>query len=169
MQTFTYSFFFKFLYKFGNIPVTLLLLTILIPAADNIDKHLIFFFPLILSLGMIYLINKHYLNNYKTIPYKIEADDEKLICSKFLFSKKIINIYFKDVTSLEGGIFDGRITGLMKIHDGKNNRTIGFYSKINNVKQLETIILSRVKKELYDRVVDKISRIEKENVKGEKR
>lgn len=158
MKIFTYPPFFNFLFKFGNIPITILLSMFLVPAVANLDRHLAFVLPTLLTAFLIYIINKHYLTSYSIVPYKIEADDEKLICTKFLFTQKKVEIKFKDISSLEGGIFEGRISGLMKVKDGVNNRTIGFYSKIKNAKELETLILSKVKKEVYLEVVETIKK-----------
>lgn len=128
----------------------------LVPAAANLDTHLVFVLPTLISAYLVYAINKHYLVNYKIVPYLIKADDEKIVCSKFLFSKKKIEVFFSNVSKLEGGIFDGKPTGLMKVKDGVNNRTIGFYSKIKNAKELETVLLSKVKRGVYDEVVERI-------------
>ena len=156
MKVYQYPFFFKFIYRYGNIPVTIILLFYLIPAVINIDKNIFYIIPLIITLLLIYLINKTYLNLYKILPYKIEADDEKLVCTDFLFSKRNVTIFFKDITSLNGGIFDGKLQGVMKIFDKNNQMTLGFFNKIKNSKQLETLILSKVSKELYNEVVDRV-------------
>ncbi len=156
MKIYQYSFFFKFIYRYGNIPVTLILLFYLIPAMINIDKNIFYVIPLIITLILIYLINKTYLNLYKILPYKIEADDEKLVCTDFLFSQRNVTVYFKDITSLTGGIFDGKLQGVMKIFDKRNQMTLGFFNKIRNAKQLETLILSKVSKELYNEVVERV-------------
>ena len=82
----------------------------------------------------MYLINKTYLYLYKILPYRIEADDEKMVCTDFLFSKRHVTVFFKDITTLTGGIFD----------------------KMKDARQLETLILSKVSKELYDEVVERV-------------
>jgi hypothetical protein len=156
MKIYQYSFFFRFIYRYGNIPVSIILLFYLIPAVINLDKNIFYVIPLIITLVLIYLINKMYLYLYKILPYKIEVDDEKLVCSDFLFSKRKVTIFFNEITSLTGGIFDGKLHGVMKIFDKRNQMTIGFFNKIKNAKQLETLILSKVSRELYDEVVDRV-------------
>lgn len=163
MQIFTYTGIFRFIFRYANIIITLLLLLFLIPAAGRLDDHVVFFAPFLLTLTMIYFINKHYLSTYKIIPYKIQANGEKIICTDYLFSGKTVILYYDDITELRGGIFDGKITGLMLLTDGKNNRTVGFYSKIKHAKQLETLILSKVPTHLYDKVADKVAKIERDN------
>jgi hypothetical protein len=156
MKVFAYPPVFKFLYRFGNIPATILLSLYLIPAVMNVDKDPIYFIPLILSLLLIYFLNKNYINFYKLLPYRIEADEEKVYASDFLFSSKEVTIFYKDVESLTGGIFDGKLRGVMKVCDGKNKICIGFFNNIRNAKQLETLILSKVPKQVYDDVVTRI-------------
>jgi hypothetical protein len=65
-------------------------------------------------------------------------------------------IYYNDVSSLSGGIFENKISGLMKVCDGKNNICIGFYQRLNNSNKLATILLSKVNRNIYDNVLEKI-------------
>jgi hypothetical protein len=79
-----------------------------------------------------------------------------MICSDFLFYKDPVTIFFKDISSLEGGIFQGRLGGVMRIKDGTHNRTVGFYDKIKDSRKLETFILSKVNRKIYDDVVERL-------------
>ena len=90
------------------------------------------------------------------MPYRIQADDEKIVCSNFFLSNKEITIYYNDISSLAGGIFHNKISDLMKVCDDRNNFCIGFYHRLSNSSMLATIILSKVKRELYDNVLEKI-------------
>ncbi len=90
------------------------------------------------------------------MPYKIEMDDEKLVLTDFTINDRTVTMKFEDIVSLKGGIFDGKISGLMKITDTNGNE-VGFFHKLTNAKQLETMILSKVKKEIYDAVIEKLS------------
>lgn len=90
------------------------------------------------------------------MPYKIEVDDEKVVCSDFFFSKKYIVIYYRDIVSLSGGIFENKFSGLMKVCDGNNDLCMGFYQRINNSSKLATILLSKVNRPLYDKVLERI-------------
>jgi hypothetical protein len=156
MQTFTYSFFWKFIYRYGNLVITPLLLLYVISLVILIDKNLIILIPLLLSLFIIYYLNKSYINFYKLVPYKIEIDDEKIICSDFLFRKKAITIFIKDIESISGGIFDGRYRGLIKVYDGKNKFCIGFFDRLKDSSKFVTIILSKVDKKIYDKAIEQI-------------
>ncbi len=157
MQTFTYSLMFKIIFRFGNLLVTLLLLIYLIPVFYYFDQNLILLLPLIIGVIIIYMVNRTYLTYYKIIPYKIEADDDKMICSHFLFSKNSITIYFKDIDMLQGGIFSGRSSGIMKLRDSKSKLQVGFSQKIKNSEKLIALILSKVPKELYNEVINNLT------------
>jgi hypothetical protein len=155
-QTFTYPFIFRIIFRYGNIIITTLLLVYTIPLVAFLDEKIILAFPLLVNIILIYFLNRHYFNLYKILPYLIEADDEKIICSKFFLSKKEVVVYYNDIESLTGGIFRNRISGLMKVSDGKNQTCIGFYQRLNSSGKLATILLSKVNREIYDNVLEKI-------------
>ena len=123
----------------------------------NLETNKILLLPLALSFLLIYLINRSYLTYYLILPYKIEADDEKIVCSQFLLSKKVITIYYTDITSLKGGVFERKSSGIMKVYDCNNNVTIGFSQKMKDSNKLITLILSKVKKEIYDEVIEHLT------------
>jgi len=155
-QTFTYPFIFRIIFRYGNIFVTPILILYSIPLFYFLDEKPILAFPILVNLGIIYFLNRHYLNLYKIMPYRIQADDEKIVCSNFFLSNKEITIYYNDISSLAGGIFHNKISGLMKVCDDRNYVCIGFYHRLSNSSMLATIILSKVKRELYDNVLEKI-------------
>jgi hypothetical protein len=156
MKVFTYPVFYKLILRFGNIPLTLLLILYFIPSVIYVDKSLILLIPLIISSLLIFFINRLYLTLYKIIPYKIVADEDKLICSEFLFSNKEIKINFSNIDKLRGGIFEGKLRGILRVYDGKNNVQIGYFNKIKNSKILGTILLSKVNKSVYEDVIKNI-------------
>ena len=155
-QTFTYPFLFRIIFRYGNIIITPLLVLYTIPLVVLLDENIILAFPLVINLFIIYFLNRHYINLYKTLPYRIESDDEIIICSEFFLSKKEVIIYYNNVESLSGGIFENKISGLMKVCDGKNNVCIGFYQRLNSSGKLATILLSKVNRDIYDNVLEKI-------------
>jgi len=159
MQTFTYPVIWKFIYRYGNLVITPLLLLYALSLVALIDKNLIILIPFLLSLFILYFLNKSYINFYKLVPYKIEVDDEKIFCSEFLFRDKTVTIFIKDIESISGGIFDGRYRGLMKVCDGKNKLCIGFFDRLTNSSKLVTLILSKVDKKIYDKVIEQIQSI----------
>ncbi len=155
-QIFSYPLFFRLIFKFGNLVVTFFLVVYSVPLVVYLDQNNILIIPIVIALLVIYFINRYYLNLYKILPYKILADDEKLVCSNFFLSKKELIIHYEDIESLSGGIFENRISGVMKVCDGKNAVCVGFYHKLKNSNKLATIILSKVKKPLYDEVLEKL-------------
>ena len=160
MKEYTYPLFFKFLYRYANIPLTVLLIILLVPLVINLDNNLLLLIPLVITLLMIYFLNKFYITLYKIVPFKIYSTDDQLICKNFLFSHRLEDIAFGEIESLKGGIFEGSVNGLMRVNS-KNNLSIGFYHSINKSKELETLILSKVNRNIYDEIVKKIGPVEK--------
>lgn len=161
MYTFVYPFYVKYIYRFGNLVATILLLIYVIPVIVGLDGNSYLILPFIISLVLLYFINKRYLTLYKVMPYKIEADDEKIVCKDFIFTSKETTIYYKNIESLSGGIFDGRLHGIMKVYDGKNQISIGFSDKMKDSKKLITLILSKVRKEIYEDCIEKLQALKK--------
>lgn len=159
MQVFTYSAFWKFVYRYLNLVLTPVMLLYILPIALNLDNKLILLIPFFISVYLLYYINKSYFIFYKLVPYKIEADDEKIICSQFIFRQKKITILMKNIESLSGGIFDGRYRGLMKVSDGKNKISIGFFDRMTNSQKLVTLLLSKVDINIYNDVLPKIEEL----------
>ena len=155
-QTFSYSLLFRIIFRYGNIIITFLLIVYSLPLIVYLDEKKILIVPLIVTLLIVYFLNRHYLNLYKILPYKIDVDDEKIICSGFFLSKKEFIIYYEDIESLSGGTFENKISGVMKVCDGKNGLCFGFYQRMTNSSKLATIILSKVKRELYDEVLERL-------------
>lgn len=152
-QLFTYPIFFKLIYRFGNIIATMLLIGYMIPLVFYVDQNKMLMIPLVISLFLIYFLNKHFIMLYKILPLRIEVVNDKLICRNFIFSNKELIIYYSDIQTLSGGIFENKISGLMKVCDGKNSVCIGFYQKMRNSNKLITIILSKVRRKIYDDVI----------------
>jgi hypothetical protein len=155
--SFEYRFGYKLIYSFGSLIINLLLIMYLIPALMTYEGKFLQVLYVFTLLFFLFFFNRYYFNLYKIMPYKIEADEEKIVCSHFMFGSKIHTIRFDEVDKLSGGIFDGKATGLMKVHNRKEGITIGFFHKINDARTLETLILSKVSKQLYDEVIDKFN------------
>jgi hypothetical protein len=162
-QIFSYPLLFRLIFKFGNLVVTFSLVVYSIPLVVYLDQNNILIVPIVVSLFIIYFINRYYFNLYKILPYKIIAEDDKMTCLNFFLSKKAIVIYYEDIGSLSGGIFDNKISGIMKVCDPNKSVCIGFYHKLTNSNRLATIILSKVKRRLYDEVLEKLISKNKKN------
>jgi len=156
MHTFTYTWFFKLLYRYGNIPGNILLVFYLYVSVAGLDRNLLNIVPILIILFLIYAMNRRYFVLYKILPYKIQADNDKITGSDFIFSNREVVIFYKDINDLRGGIFDGRISGVMKVLDGTKHQTVGFFSKIKEVEKLQTFILSKVNRNIYDNVIERI-------------
>ena len=150
MKTFSYSFFAKLIYRYGNIPVTILLLIHLVSSLLFITKMWYVIFPLLINLAIIYFLNRHYFHTYKTFPCKIEIDNEKMICSNFLIGNRILEIRLKDIDNITGGIFSGNLARPIYTVIIEQNIKIGISQHIKNYNRLLTTILSNVTQELYN-------------------
>lgn len=155
-QKFTYRWFYRFIYRYGNVLATVILLLYIIPTLLNAQKDSTMYFYVVAIGVIIALINIYFVRLYKVVPYEIEFRSEKLICRDFLFSSKEVEIPFAEIDKLKGGIFDGKPNGVMRVYNSKKDIEIGFFHKISNAKVLESLILSKISKELYDEVLDKI-------------
>ena len=161
-QIFTYSFLFRIIFRFGNFFITVILILYSVSLITSFNGNLIFILPLFVNLLIVYFLNIHYFTLYKIMPYKIEADHEKLVCSDFFFSKKEMVIHYSTISSLSGGAFDNKFSGIMKVCDEKNDLYVGFYRKLNNSSKLVTIILSKVNIDIYNEVIGKIKSVQGE-------
>ncbi|WP_337866723.1 hypothetical protein [Ignavibacterium sp.] len=159
METHTYSFFIKILYRYGNLFITFLMILNLIPLVIYVDKNAYLIIPIIITLLIIYFTNKFYFLLYKTFPFKIISDEEKLTCTDFMFRSKEVIIYYKDMKSISGGIFEGRLSGIMKVCDGRTNICISFSHRIKNTTKLIATILSKVDKKIYDEKIESLQKI----------
>ncbi|MBX2975153.1 MAG: hypothetical protein KF721_03395 [Ignavibacteriaceae bacterium] len=156
-KIFTYPLIYRLIYKFGNIPVSLILLLYLPPLIITFKWEYKYIVSGLFLIAAIIFINRYFYVIAKSIAYKIETDDEKLTATQFLGSGKTVNISFDEIDKLSGGIFDGKPRGMMRIENTASNKTIAFFHSIENARILEALILSKVKKELYDAVIDKFT------------
>ena len=159
MSVFTYKPFYRFIYRFGNLLITPILLIYILPAILTFRYEVgQFAYIIVLSIIIIY-VNRLYLRLYKILPYRIEIDDEKIICSQFFRKDKTVTIYFSGIKKLKGGIFRGRSKGLMII-EGKNS-TVGFFHHLTNANIFIAALLQNVPSEVYKQIETKIkSRLE---------
>ncbi|MFN3872362.1 MAG: hypothetical protein ACK4R9_05130 [Ignavibacterium sp.] len=159
MQTFDYPIIIRILYRYGNVFITLLMVMNLIPLVISVDSNTMLIIPIIITLFVIYFANRFYFMLYKSFPFLIKADDEKLICTDFMFRKKEVIIYYKNVKSIEGGIFEGRLSGMMKICDSETGICITFSHRIKNSTKLIALILSKIDKKLYDEKINALQKV----------
>lgn len=161
MENYTYSFFARVVYRYGNFIATFLLSIHLLSSIYLITEKWTFIIPAIINAGIIFYINKYYLKTYRLFPFDIQSDNEKLICKDFFLSKKKVEIKFKDIDYLKGGIFSGYPTRPIYIHDKEQDITIGFYSHVNNFQKLLTLILQNIPENIYNELMKKIIELKK--------
>ena len=156
MKTFEYSFFSKFIYSYGNIPITMLLLLYFVLSVQSIPQDNIYIFAAIFHAFFIFIMNRFYFRRYKYFPNKIQMDEEKLICSDFIWKNRTVIIPFANISELSGGVFDGKIGRPMYIFDKTQNVKIGFTDKMRNVKDLVTAILLKIRKDKYEELMQNL-------------
>ncbi|HEY6906825.1 MAG TPA: hypothetical protein VI230_05115, partial [Ignavibacteriaceae bacterium] len=74
----------------------------------------------------------------------------------FIFSGKEFTIYYSDIESLKGGVFEGRLSGVMRVCDRKNQVCIGFFNRLKRADKLQTLLLQKVPRKVYDEVLEKV-------------
>ena len=159
MKTYRYSIFWKVLYRYGNIPLTFFLLIYLATSVIGLFSHWCFIFFFLINLLIIVWLNKYYIKTYKLFPFEISADNEKIICKNFLFSKKVIELRMEDIDNLTGGVFSGYQTRPVYIHDSKQNITIGLYANVGKFPELLKIIIQNIREDLYRDLIGKITEL----------
>lgn len=156
-KLFNYSLFYRLIYKFGNIPVTLILLLYVPPLIITFKWEYKYIVSTLFLTAIIIFVNRYFYNIAKTVSYKIETDDEKITATDFLFSQKSVVIRYDEIDKLSGGIFNGKTRGIMRVENSKENKTIAFFHSLNDARVLETLVLSKVHVDLYDSVIKKFA------------
>ncbi|MFA3783906.1 hypothetical protein ABRY23_12670 [Melioribacteraceae bacterium 4301-Me] len=157
MYTFTYPFIQKLIYRYGNIPINLMLIFHIIFSFYMISEEWYFPIYILFNLAILFIVNKYFFKTYKLFPFKITANNEKIICENFFLSKKKIEIYHQNINKIRGGIFSGYLTRPIYIIDDKQNITIGFYPHAGNFNKLLTIILQNIPQKLYNDLIKEIT------------
>lgn len=156
MITYKYSFFSKLIYRYANIIATLFLLIYVVAAFFLTMEKWYYVFVMFVNLLIIFYLNRYYFKTYRIFPFKISADNQKIICSDFLFSSKIIEIDLQNIDKISGGIFSGWPTRPVYIYDGTKNIMIAFYSHVGNFRNLLKTILENIPQNVYDELIEKI-------------
>jgi len=154
-ESFTYKPFYRFIYRYGNLLITPLLLLYMLPAIVTFRYEIGQSIYLFVILAVIFYTNKLFFRLYKILPLHIEIDGDKIICTQFFKKDKKIILHFSEMVKLEGGIFYGKSKGLMQI--GGEKTTIGFFHHLTNANIFITTLLQNVPLDVYQQVVPKIS------------
>ncbi len=98
-------------------------------------------------------MNRFYFRAYKFFPYKIEVNNEKMICSDYLKKDKTYEILLSDIDLIEGGSLSGTPAKPIYIHTETDDILIGISPHLKNQNKLITIILSNVRQSVYNEVL----------------
>lgn len=159
MITFRYSFIAKLIYRYANIPITLFLVLYMVSSFTFMLHTWYYFFPFILNLIIIIVINRYYFRTYKLFPFRIDINNEKIICSDYFNRSKQVEIIIADIDEIDGGVLSGTPSKPIFIHDERNDVVVGISPNLKESNKLITIILSNIKKTLYDQVLDQMKEI----------
>lgn len=159
-KTYTYNLFFRLLYSYGNVMITAILLMYLIPLIGGMTGRLFEYFYASVLVFMILLFNFWFLRVWKTLPFTITIKDGVMTGSGYFFSKKTVEIKVSEIIKLQGGVFDGKNRGMMKVLTA--DQEIAFFHSIGDGRNLLAYILSQVPKELYDAVLSRFGQKRKD-------
>ncbi len=142
----------KVIYRYANIPLTILLALNAFFSAYSIQESINHVFPLLVDVILLYLMNRYYRKIYKGFPFYIEADHATIIGTDFSFSNKRVEIRINEIEKISGGIFSGKPTKPIIITD-KNGNSIGIFQHLKDFNRLLTLVLSNIPKSLYDELM----------------
>lgn len=158
MKTYSYSAFAKIWYRYINIAITLLLLFYAVASLMLAFQKWYYIFVALLNVVIIYLINRFYLNSYKTFPFRIRSDETGITCENFFLSKKTLRIEFADIDGISGGMFSGWNTRPVYIHDSRRKISIGVFAQ-GEFKELLKVILKNINEDLYKELLSKMKQM----------
>lgn len=167
MKSFKYNFLAKIIYRYANIPANLILLFYLLASVLAISQDWKFIFPLIINIILLYVLNRFYIKIYKSFPFQIDINNEKMICTDFVINNRNVEVVHSEIKEIKGGIFTGRSYSPLYVSTEKE--TIGISPHIKDYNKLLTIILTNIPKELYESLLESIKKIAYDNTpKGKK-
>ncbi len=169
MVTFKYSFLSKLIYRYANIPLTLFLVLYMVSSFAFMFQKWYYVFPFLLNLVIIIALNRHYIRTYKLFPFRIDADNQKLVCSDYFNKSKRFEIKLSDIDEIEGGVISGTPAKPIYIHDAKSGGVVGISPHLKDSNKLITIILSNVSQELYNHVLSSMKELNFEIPKKSKK
>lgn len=156
MSEHNYSIFAKFIYKFALIPINFLLLIYFVSSVAMIAEKWYFILPTLINALILYLINKYYFRNFKTMPYKIEINNELIKASKFVGSRKDFSFRMEDIEEIRGGIFGGSRTKPVHLIIKGHQMPVSFNVHISKFNELFTTILKNIDQKLYEELLESI-------------
>jgi len=156
MMKFYYSKLAKVIYKYSYFVIAPILLLYALVSLGGIFKDSRYIIPFLINLLLLIGLIRLFFKVYKYFPFVIFADNEKIECSQFLKPEKKIIIYMNDITNVNGGIFSGNPAKPIVIEGKSPEEKFYFNVHLKGHTKLLTLILSNVKKELYEDLMIKI-------------
>lgn len=160
MKTFKYPLPSKFFYRYASLFLSSILLVYFVLTVLGIKEQPYLVFSALLNLTVIYLTNRYYYKTYKSLPFIITVEADKLTATNFMLHKKVVEIKYSDIDNISGGVFGYNPKGIITIHDGEHNVSIAIHPSIIDVNKLLKIILDRINRELRDEMAVKLRRWE---------
>ncbi|MBN2571366.1 MAG: hypothetical protein JXA68_04505 [Ignavibacteriales bacterium] len=161
MKAFRYSFFANFVYWQANFPLSFIIFLHAIISALVIPEKPIYLIWLILDLAIIVILNWIYFKNYKIFPRKIDLSEDEIICYDFMFTQKKISLSLDEISEMKGGVLIMKPTKSIFIYSAKNNITIGIRPHLKDFNSFLTLILSKVNKEVYNKIINQAEELGK--------
>lgn len=149
---FFYNKWLKAVYRFGNIPVSMILALYIIPfffRPSDRTVDILFFSSVVVIL---IILNSFFFKIWKIVPFKIHATEDRLICSDYFLSSKTIELFYADIENLKGGTFSGKFNGIMIAESSKDGVQVGFFARLTNARLLEAILINRAPQPVYEKV-----------------
>lgn len=113
--------------------------------------------PAAINAIILFVIFKYYSNIAKNVPFKIVLSNNKLICSQFGYSKKVVEFPLEEIDHIEGGIFSGKATSILYLFSEKNNLMIGVLPHLAGYNSLVSLILGKIDKSMFNELVKGIN------------
>ena len=167
MKTFKYNFLARIIYRYALIPLNFILLIYLMVSIIAVFEDWKFVFPILINIILLYVLNRFYIKVYKNFPFKIDIDNEKMICSDFVINNRVVQIQHSDITKITGGIFSGRSFSPLYIES--DNTRLGISPHMKDFNKLLTIILTNIPKELYQSLLESIKKVAFDNTPKNKK
>jgi hypothetical protein len=113
-------------------------------------------FPALINGAIIYFLNRFYFRAYRRFPFKLDMDNERMICYDYAFSDKKIEVRLADIRDIQGGIFGKNLTRPIYVYYGEETHPIGIHNHLKEFDNLMTIILSNISQPLYNDLLERI-------------
>ncbi|MFH0736360.1 MAG: hypothetical protein V1773_17580 [bacterium] len=147
MKKYTYPIFAQIIYRYANILISFILLTQIFIFVLAPNKNWYYMFFVLINLVFVFSINWYYYKNYKYFPYKIEIDNEKIICSNFFINNRKEEIKLSEIELITGGIFSNKPSIAIFIHYA--GKKIGINRQLKNYNEFLTTVLSNLNNTVY--------------------